>query len=97
MAAYDWKAQFDPIEDIPMLLDAGMNDAGTNKESITFDLGAGTGTFVFAAAPHFGEVIAVDVSAAMVKLLRQRMEEPRITNSRVVHAGFPSHAHRGLD
>lgn len=90
VAACDRKAQFDPTEDVPMLLDAGMN-----RESITVDLGAGTGTFAFAAAPHFPEVITVDVSATMVKLLRQRVEEPGITNIRVVHAGFLSQAHQG--
>lgn len=88
--AYDRKAQFDPTEDISVLLDAGMDE-----DSIAIDLGAGTGTFASAAAPHCGEVIAVDVSAAMVETIRQWVHEGGITNVRVVHAGFLSYEHQG--
>jgi len=90
VAAYDQKAQFDPTEDISVLLEAGMG-----KDSTVIDLGAGTGTFTFAAAPHCREVIAVDVSAAMVELLRRRVNESSNTNVRVVQAGFLSYEHRG--
>jgi ubiquinone/menaquinone biosynthesis C-methylase UbiE len=90
VAAYDRKAQFDPAEDISVLLDAGVDE-----ESMVIDLGAGTGTFAFAAAPHCREVIAVDVSAAMVEVLRRRVQESGITNVRVVQAGFLSYEHQG--
>ena len=66
-AAYDRKAQFDPTEDISVLLDAGMG-----KDSIVIELGAGTGTSPW-LRPDCSEVIAVDVSAAMVEMLRQRV------------------------
>lgn len=90
VTAYDKKARFDPTEDISLLLDAGMDN-----DSVVIDLGAGTGTFALAAAPHCREVIAVDVSAAMVELLRRRVHDGGITNVRVVQAGFLSYEHQG--
>lgn len=90
VVAYDRKAQFDPAADISVLLEVGMDE-----NSIVIDLGAGTGTFAFAAAPFCREVIAVDVSAAMVELLRRRVHEGGITNVRVVQAGFLSYEHQG--
>jgi len=90
VAAYDRKAQFDPTEDIAILLDAGMDG-----NSVVIDLGAGTGTFAVAVAPHCREVIAVDVSPAMVYALESRRQRECITNLRVVRAGFLSYEHEG--
>ena len=90
VAAYDRKAQFDPTEDISRLLDSGMD-----QHSIVVDLGAGTGTFAFAASPHCREVIAVDVSAPMVEFLRRKAHDDGITNVRVVQAGFLTYEHHG--
>src|ERR1051326_5606723 len=39
---------------------------GLGAGSVVVDLGTGTGQFALPAACHFGQVIAVDVSAAML-------------------------------
>jgi SAM-dependent methyltransferase len=57
------------------------------------DLGAGTGQFAFPAAARFGRVTAVDISPAMVELLRERAADR--PNVRVVRAGFLSYQHDG--
>ena len=90
VAAYDRKAQFDPTEDIDLLLEAGMDE-----QSIVVDLGAGTGTFAVAVSRHCREVVAVDVSAAMVEVLRQRVLDNGATNVRIVQAGFLTYRHHG--
>lgn len=85
VATYDRKAQFDPTEDIDVLLAAGMSE-----HSVVVDRGAGTGTFSFAASPFCNEVIAVDVSIEMVEFLRRKASELGVMNVSVVHAGFLS-------
>ncbi len=90
VAAYDRKARFDPSEDIDLLLAAGMDE-----QSIVIDLGAGTGTFAVAVSRHCREVVAVDVSAAMVEVLRRRVLDEGATNVRVVRAGFLTYQHHG--
>jgi SAM-dependent methyltransferase len=57
------------------------------------DLGAGTGQFALAAAARFGQVTAVDVSPAMVAMLREK--GARLPNLRPVRAGFLSYTHDG--
>ena len=59
------------------------------------DLGAGTGTFTLAVAPHCRRVVAVDVSPAMVDVLRRRVADAGLDNVTVVHAGFLSYEHDG--
>src|SRR5262249_12507844 len=57
--------------------------------------GGGPGTPAPAAAPHVGRVVAVDVSAAMLALLRQRAAAAGLANVECVQAGFLSYAHAG--
>lgn len=64
---------------------------GLDASSTIVDLAAGTGQFARTAAPHFGRVIAVDVSPAMVAFLR-RSAPPRLE---VVQGGFLSYRHDG--
>lgn len=56
----------DPAEDI-----AALRARGLDASSTVVDLGAGTGQFALAAARQFGQVIAADVSPAMVTWLRR--------------------------
>lgn len=88
VAGYDAKAQFDPTEDIEKLRALGMDES-----SLLVDMGAGTGVFALAAAEAGISVIAVDVSPAMVEVIRDRAEEAELDNLSVVRAGFLSYDH----
>ena len=90
VAGYERKAGFDPTEDLDALRGHGLG-----RDSTLIDLGAGTGTFAVAAAPHCGHVIAVDVSPAMTAALRARVANLGIDNMTVVDGGFLSYEHRG--
>jgi SAM-dependent methyltransferase len=76
VAGYDAKAQTDWSDDI-----ATLRGLGIGGESTVLDLGAGTGSFAIAIRPHVARVIAVDVSPAMVELMRARDID-------AVHAGL---------
>jgi len=86
---YDARAGYDPRPDVDALVARGLGPG-----SRLLDLGAGTGTFAFAAAETGASVTAVDVSPAMVASMRDRAarEAAAIT---VVEAGFLSYAHVG--
>jgi len=90
VAMYDRKAQTDPSEDLALLQSLGMNE-----QSVLVDLGAGTGTFALAAAPHCGRVIAVDVSPAMLEYVGKQAESLGLTNVEVVRAGLLTYEHQG--
>src|SRR5688500_9230738 len=80
IATYDRKAQTDPAPDVAALRDLGL-DAG----STLVDLGAGTGTFALAAAPHCRRVVAVEVSPAMVAVTRAKAEKLGLGNLEIAH------------
>ena len=88
VAGYDRKAGYDPQADVAVLLAHGVDEGST-----VLDLGAGTGAFSLAVAPHVARVIAVDVSEAMVSVLSDRARS--FPNVSVVHAGFLSYEHDG--
>jgi SAM-dependent methyltransferase len=90
VAGYEVKAGFDPSADIDVLRRNGLNTAST-----IVDLGAGTGRFTVEAAPQCGRVIAVDVSPAMVAVLRERVAHLGLHNVTVVEAGFLTYEHTG--
>jgi SAM-dependent methyltransferase len=83
VAAYDQKSPTDWSEDI-----AALRALGIGATSTVVDLGAGTGAFAEAIAPHVARVIAVDVSEPMVAAMRERGLE-------AVHAAFLSYQHAG--
>lgn len=87
---YDRKAGADPTEEIVVLRDLGLNETQT-----VVDLGAGTGTFAMAIAPFCRQVVAVDVSPAMLGLLAEKVKRRGIDNIALVQAGFLSYAHQG--
>ena len=90
VAGYDAKAAFDPGEDVALLRSLGLGAGST-----LIDLGAGTGTLALAAAPHLDRVVAVDVSPAMLAVLRRRARERGLANVEAVEAGFLAYEHAG--
>jgi SAM-dependent methyltransferase len=90
IATYDRKAQTDPGPDI-----AALRDLCLDGESVLVDLGAGTGTFALAAAPHCRRVVAVEVSPAMVAVMRAKADDLGLGNVEIAHAGFLSYEHQG--
>src|SRR5215212_3354073 len=87
---YDRKAGTDPLADLAVLRDLGLNTAQT-----VVDLGAGTGSFALAVAPYCRRVVAVDVSPVMLAHLRAKAAEQAITNIEYVQQGFLSYEHQG--
>jgi SAM-dependent methyltransferase len=90
VSGYDRKSGYDPTEDMEALRRRGLGPG-----SSVVDLGAGTGVFACAVAPVGGQVVAVDVSPAMVTALRERAARLGLANVRVVQAGFLSYEHDG--
>jgi SAM-dependent methyltransferase len=56
----------------------------TGAKTTVLDVGAGAGRFSIALAPRVKEVVAVDPSQAMVKLLRRRAKDAGASNVRAV-------------
>ena len=83
VAAYEQKSPTDWDEDI-----AALQAFGVDETSTVVDLGAGTGAFARAIAPHVARVVAVDVSEPMVAAIRAHGIE-------AVHAGFLTYQHEG--
>jgi len=54
------------------------------RRSTVIDVGAGPGRFALTLAPHVAEVIAVDASPAMLRLLRRQARSRGIANVRCV-------------
>jgi ubiquinone/menaquinone biosynthesis C-methylase UbiE len=91
VAGFDRKQGYpDPAEDLDALAAQGLG-----ADSTVVDLGTGTGQFALAAARRFGRVTAVDVSPAMLALLRERAGDAGLDNLDCVRAGFLSYAHAG--
>ena len=68
VAGFDRKQGYpDPADDLDVFAAQGLG-----ADSSVVDLGTGTGQFALAAARRFGHVTAVDVSPAMLELLRER-------------------------
>jgi ubiquinone/menaquinone biosynthesis C-methylase UbiE len=68
IAGFDRKQGYPgPEDDI-----AAFEAHGLGTASTVVDLGAGTGQFALPAAWHFGQVIAVDVSQAMLNAMRHK-------------------------
>jgi SAM-dependent methyltransferase len=67
---------------------------GLGPASVVADLGTGTGQFAVPAARRFGRVIAVDVSPAMVAVVRARAESEGLSGLTVERGGFLSFSAR---
>jgi ubiquinone/menaquinone biosynthesis C-methylase UbiE len=91
VAGFDRKQGYpDSAADLAVFREHGVGPAST-----VVDLGAGTGRLTLAAAPHVGRVVAVDVSPAMLALLRERAAMAGLANVECVQAGFLSYQHTG--
>ena len=90
VATYDRKAQTDWTSELDLLRGYGLDETKT-----LVDLGAGTGLFAEAAAPFCKRVIAVDVSPAMVRMIRAHAEEAGLANLEVVQQGMLGYEHQG--
>jgi SAM-dependent methyltransferase len=90
VAGYDRKARVDPTQDLDALRDRGLG-----PESTLVDLGAGTGTFALAAASFCKQVVAVDISPAMVDAIRAKIVAHSVGNVETIQAGLLSYEHRG--
>jgi cyclopropane fatty-acyl-phospholipid synthase-like methyltransferase len=88
VATYDRKAGTDPAADLELLRGLGLGATST-----LVDLGAGTGGLALAAAAVCRRVVAVDVSPAMLDVVRARAEERGLANVECVQAGFLTYAH----
>jgi SAM-dependent methyltransferase len=91
VAGYDRKQGYpDPAEDL-----ASFEAHGLDEASAVVDLGAGDGQFSLPAARRFGYVTAVDISPAMLAVLRERAAAAGLANLDCVRAGFLSYEHQG--
>jgi ubiquinone/menaquinone biosynthesis C-methylase UbiE len=91
VAGYDRKQGYpDPAEDLAIFEAYGLD--GT---SAVLDMAAGSGQFALAAARRFGHVTAVDISPAMIAVLRERAAAAGLANLDCVQAGFLSYEHSG--
>jgi ubiquinone/menaquinone biosynthesis C-methylase UbiE len=68
---------------------------GMSPSSVVVDLGAGTGQFTLAAAPHCERMVAVDVSPVMIEVLREKAAAAGATNVEIVRSGFLTYQHQG--
>jgi ubiquinone/menaquinone biosynthesis C-methylase UbiE len=90
VATYDQKAGVDWSAEL-----AELRGLGLDATSTLVDLGAGTGGLALAAAPRCRRVVAVDVSPAMLAVLRDRAARAGLRNLECVHAGLLTYAHTG--
>lgn len=90
VAAYDRKASTDWAAELAQLRDLGQKETHT-----LVDLGAGTGGLALAAASFCRRVVGVDVSPAMLAILRDRAAHLGLGNLECVRAGFLSYEHSG--
>ena len=90
VAIYEAKAGYDPVGDVDVLCAHGLD-----RHATLVDLGAGTGQFAVAAAGVCRHVTAVDVSPAMLDVMRRRVDALGLHNVTVAPGGFLSYEHAG--
>jgi SAM-dependent methyltransferase len=85
---YDRKEDAHAADEVALVLGLGLGERPT-----VVDLGAGTGQFTVAVAPHAGRVVAVDVSPVMLEPLRAKVAGRG--DVEIVEAGFLTYEHAG--
>ena len=89
---YDTKEDAAAAEEVRLLRQLGLD-----RTSELVDIGAGTGQFAVAVAPVCARVVAVDVSPAMLRVLRDKVHAAGISNLEIVEGGFLTYEHRGRE
>lgn len=87
---YDVKEDAGAASEVALLRDWGLDE-----DSHVVEFGPGTGQFTLAVAPTCARVVAVDVSSAMLEVLRTKLARARVRNVDVVQAGFLTYEHHG--
>jgi ubiquinone/menaquinone biosynthesis C-methylase UbiE len=89
-------ARYDSKEDAQAAAEVALlRELGLTPESLVVELGAGTGQLTVEVAPECARVIAVDVSAVMLRRLRDKVEASGLGNVEAVRAGFLTYEHTG--
>src|SRR5690606_12674214 len=87
-------ARYDAKEDAAAASEVALcRDLGLTEDSVVVELGAGTGQFALAVAPHCARVVAVDVSPVMLKVLRAKLDQAPPSRVEAVQAGFLTYEH----
>ena len=90
VARYDAKMDASAASEVALLEELGMT-----RDSLVVEFGAGTGQFSVEVASACAQVIAVDVSALMLRQLQAKATALRLSNIEVVKAGFLTYEHSG--
>ena len=90
VARYDAKEDAGAADEVALLQRLGLL-----QDATVVDLGAGTGQFTVAVAPHCARVVAVDVSPVMLTALSAKVQTAGAANVELVQAGFLTYEHPG--
>lgn len=90
VAQYDQKTPFDPAGEIELL-----SEHGLSEEDTVVDFGTGTGVFPLAVADHCERVVAIDISATMLDVAREKIAAEGVQNVELVHDGILGYDHEG--
>jgi demethylmenaquinone methyltransferase/2-methoxy-6-polyprenyl-1,4-benzoquinol methylase len=72
---------WEDLEKITQKLSRGLDDLGVNDDETIVDVGCGTGNLTRVLSDklsHAGRVVAIDISAEMVKRAREKVPDPRV-------------------
>lgn len=93
---FNWDDRVDAWEEVAatqafrMLRQRILNVADPSPDDVAVDLGAGTGLLTIALARNVRNVVAIDISTAMLDRLRQHAREQRVSNVNYVEADLRS-------